>query len=144
LYLRSYNLDLFMVDRPTGRMVIDPSETHVRAGLNLRDYDLSIVNRFDDRIYFATPSGMIVCLREAAQPQPRPHRDPKSLPFGYVPPEGIKLTPPVAPAAEPGAEPAPAAGEEAAPAAEKEAAPREAAPAENEATPKAAPGNPPG
>ena len=28
-----------------------------RAGLNLRDYDLDIVNRFNDRIYFATVVG---------------------------------------------------------------------------------------
>ena len=30
LYLRSYNLDLFVIDRVTGRMVIDPSESHLR------------------------------------------------------------------------------------------------------------------
>ena len=58
IYLRSYNLDLFVVDRATGRMVVDPSESHLRAGLNLREYDLDIVNRFNDRIYFATRSGI--------------------------------------------------------------------------------------
>jgi outer membrane protein assembly factor BamB len=42
IYLRSYNLDLFVVDRATGRMVIDPSETHLRAGLNLRDFDFGV------------------------------------------------------------------------------------------------------
>src|SRR5262249_48817097 len=52
VYLRSYNLDLFVVDRATGRIVSDPSETHLRAGLNLREYDLDIVNRFNDRLYF--------------------------------------------------------------------------------------------
>ena len=35
----------------------DPSETHLRAGLNLREYDLDIVNRFNDRMYFAHPFG---------------------------------------------------------------------------------------
>ena len=104
VYLRSENLDLFLVDRATGRMVVDPSETHLRAGLNLREYDLDIVNRFDDRIFFATRSGMILCLRELGQTQPRLLRDPKAPPFGYIPPEGIKLTPPTPPAAEPGAE----------------------------------------
>ena len=103
LYLRSYNLDLFVMDRKTGRMLVDPGETHIRAGLNLRDYDLDIVNRFNDRLYFATSSGMIVCLRETGHPQPRLLKDPKALPFGYVPPEGLKPTPPPAPAAEPGA-----------------------------------------
>jgi len=110
VYLRSYDLDLFTVDRQTGRMLVDPGESHLRAGLNLREYDLAVVNRHNDRMYFATRSGMIVCLREAGLPQPRPLRDAKALPFGYVPPEGIKpTTPPVAPTATPeaGAEPAP-------------------------------------
>jgi hypothetical protein len=120
LFLRSYNLDLFLIDRKTGRILVDPGETFLRAGLNLREYDLDVVNRFNDRLYFATSSGLLVCLREAGQPQPRLLRDPKARPFGYIPPEGIKETPPPAPAAEPGAQPKnePAApGGEAAPAA---------------------------
>ena len=113
IYLRSYNLDLFIVDRKTGRVLVDPGETLLRAGLNLREYELNIVNRFNDRLYFATPSGLIVCLREAGQVHPRPLKDPKAHPFGYVPPEGINATPPAAPcerspsprpAAEPGEE----------------------------------------
>ena len=123
LYLRSYNLDLFVIDRATGRMVTDPSESHLRAGLNLREYDLDIVNRFNDRVIFGTSSGLIVALREIGQPLPRLLRDPKLPPFGYVPPDGLKqTTPPVVPAAdsEPGA-----AGAEAAPAGNKEAAPKE-------------------
>jgi outer membrane protein assembly factor BamB len=108
IYLRSYNNDLFAVDRATGRMVIDPSASHLRAGLNLREYDQDITNRFNDRLYFATSSGMILCLREVGQPQPRPLKDPKAPPFGYVPPEGLKQTPPTPPSAtgvEPGAQP---------------------------------------
>jgi outer membrane protein assembly factor BamB len=112
LYLRSYNRDLFLVDRKTGRTLVDPGETHVRAGLNLREYGLDIVNRFNDRIYFATSSGMIVCLREESQAVPRLLKDPKALPFGYIPPEGIKQTLPATPTAEP-AEPAAPAGEDA-------------------------------
>jgi outer membrane protein assembly factor BamB len=97
VYLRSADLDLFAVDRKTGRTVAGPAETHQRAGLNLRDYDLNIVNRFNDRLFFATGSGMVICLREAGQVQPRPLKDPKALPLGYVPPEGIKVTPPAPP-----------------------------------------------
>jgi outer membrane protein assembly factor BamB len=124
LYLRSYNLDLFMMDRKTGRMLVDPGETFLRAGLKLREYDLDIVNRFNDRMYFATSSGMIVCMREKGQVTPRLLRDPKAPPFGFVPPEGLKPTPPPPPAAEPGAEPkegvpAPGAEEPAAPAAKE-------------------------
>ena len=114
-------------------MLVDPGETHVRAGLNLREFDLDIVNRFNDRMYFATSSGLIVCLRETGHPQPRLLRDPNSLPFGYVPPEGVKETPPPAPAAEgaqpkdaPGAEEAPAAAEKDKAAADKEKDPADA------------------
>jgi outer membrane protein assembly factor BamB len=131
IYLRSYNLDLFAVDRATGRMVVDPSESYLRAGVNLRDYDLNIVNRFNDRLYFATRCGLILALRETAVPQPILLRDPKQLPFGYIPPEGLQQTPPPAPAAEPGAAP------DAQPGAEGEPAPKnEAEPApKNEAEP---------
>jgi hypothetical protein len=117
LYLRSYNLDLFVVDRATGRMVVDPAGSHLRAGLNLREHDLSIVNPFNDRMYFATRCGLILAIREIGQAQPHLLRDPKQPPFGYIPPEGLQLTPPAPPAAEPGAAPEgqPAAGQEPAP-----------------------------
>ena len=101
IYLRSYNLDLFVIDRATGKTLADPGETHVRAGLNLRDYDLNVVNRFNDRMYYATNSGMIVALREPTQVQPRLLRNPKALPFGYIPPDGLKGAPPEHPVAEP-------------------------------------------
>ncbi len=94
LYLRSYNLDLFIIDRKTGRVLVDPGETLLRAGLDLREFDLNIINRFNDRLYFATPSGLIVCIRESGQVNPRSLVDPKAKPFGYVPPEGIKPPPP--------------------------------------------------
>ena len=72
-----------------------------------------MLNRFDDRMYFATDSGMVVCLREIGATQPDLLRDPKALPFGYIPPEGIKKTPPPVPEgdtpAAPGAEPKDAA-----------------------------------
>ena len=48
----------------------------------------------------APNSGMIVSLRELGSTAPQLLRDPKALPFGYVPPEGLKPTPPRAPAAE--------------------------------------------
>jgi outer membrane protein assembly factor BamB len=109
IYLRSWAHDLIMVDRGTGQVVADSQATHQRAGVNLREYGLSMLNRFDDRMYFATDSGMVVCVRETGATQPRPLRDPKALPFGYIPPEGIKKTPPPIPdaetPAEPGAEP---------------------------------------
>jgi outer membrane protein assembly factor BamB len=111
IYLKSLDNDLFIVDRVTGQMVADPRSTYERAGLNLRCFDYNPTNRFNDRLYFATTSGTIVALREAGALTPKPHRDPKALPFGYIPPEGISLTPkppvPEVPAA-PGAETPPA------------------------------------
>ncbi len=125
IYLRSYNLDLFTIDRATGRMVVDPSESHLRAGVNLREYPMNIVNRFDDRMHYATPSGLILTLRESGLPQPSLLRDPRESPFGYIPPEGLPQTPTPTPAAEPAATPdaaQPDAGAaEGEPAAKKEA-----------------------
>ena len=80
----------FIIDRKTGRVLVDPGETLLRAGLDLREFELNIINRFNDRLYFATPSGLIVCIRESGQVNPRPLVDPTAKRFGYAPPEGIK------------------------------------------------------
>jgi outer membrane protein assembly factor BamB len=109
VYLESHDDDLFIIDRGTGRMVASPADTFVRAGLNLRSYTLGPTNRLDDRLCFATSSGLIICLREIGQPQPRLLRDPKEKPFGHIPPEGIDTNPHPAPEAAP-AEGAPAEG----------------------------------
>jgi outer membrane protein assembly factor BamB len=145
LYLRSWAFDLYLIDRETGKVLADPAATLQRAGLNLHELRLSFLNRFDDRMYFASDSGMVVCLRELGATQPRLLRDPKALPFGYIPPEGIKKTPPNVPAAdnaiETSLEPKEAAPKDAEP---KEETPPPAAPsrarkpAAKSATPKAA------
>lgn len=84
----------------TGKVVYDPTTTLKRCGINLRSYELGPTNRFDDRLYFGTTHGLIICLREIGQIAPRPIRDPKAKPFGYVPPEGY-------PEVEPGTTPDP-------------------------------------
>jgi outer membrane protein assembly factor BamB len=88
VYLESHDDDLFVVDRESGKIVYDPATTFQRAGINLRDFTLGPTNRFDDRLYFGTTHGLVVCVREIAQVTPRLIRDPKEKPFGYVPPEG--------------------------------------------------------
>ncbi len=144
IYLRSWNNDLYVIDRASGQVLADPAATNQRAGLNLREFGLSMLNRFDDRIYFATDSGMIICLREMGATQPRLLRDPKALPFGFIPPEGIKPTPPPVPAAETPAEPkekeeaAKPPAEEVEKPAPKAAAPKAAAPRAGTAKAKAA------
>jgi outer membrane protein assembly factor BamB len=99
IYLRSWSNDLTIIDRATGQILADPAATMQRAGLNLREHNLSMLNRYDDRLYFGTASGVVVCLREIGATQPKLLRDPKALPFGYIPPEGIRPTPPPSPAA---------------------------------------------
>ena len=88
IYLESHDEDLFVVDRASGKIVYDPATTYQRSGINLRGYDLGPTNRFDDRLYFGTTHGLIICVREIAQIKPRLIRDPKAKPFGYIPPEG--------------------------------------------------------
>jgi len=152
LYLRSWNNDLYVIDRASGQVLADPAATKQRAGLNLRGFGLSMLNRFDDRLYFGTDSGMVLCLRESGATQPRLLRDPQALPFGYIPPEGIKPTPPPVPAAETPAEPKEkedAAKEQATPPADEmeKPAPKAAAPkaaARKAATAKTKSANPPG
>jgi outer membrane protein assembly factor BamB len=135
IYLESHDEDLFVIDRATGQIVADPRATFERIGLNLRPYEFGLTNRQNDRLYFATASGLILALREVGQTTPRLLRDPKALPFGTIPKEGVSPTPPLAPPAEP----APAPGEEKpAPAEEKEKPPaeeKEKPPAPAEAVP---------
>jgi outer membrane protein assembly factor BamB len=108
VYLRSQDNDLLVVARDSGKLLLDAAATYSRAGLNLREFSLSFPERYDDRLYLATPSGVLLCLREIGQTSPAPLRDPNAKPFGYVPPEGIREFPnPFEEApAEPGAEPA--------------------------------------
>jgi outer membrane protein assembly factor BamB len=134
IYLRSFHNDLYVIDRAAGKVLADPSSTFRRAGLKLREYGLSMLNRFDDRLYFGTDSGMVVCLREMGSNQPYLLRDPKALPFGYIPPEGIAPNRAGAPATD-----TPAATE-----AERkdDAAKEEAKPAEDKDKPAPEPNNP--
>ena len=105
VYLESHDEDLFVVDRETGKVVYDPVTTLQRSGINLRNFSLGPTNRFDDRLYFGTSNGLVICLRELAQVTPRLIRDPKEKPFGYIPPEGYPdvLNPPAIPTATPAA-----------------------------------------
>lgn len=93
VYLLSQDNDLMVVARDSGKMLLDPAATHQRAGLNLRDFTLTFPGRQDDRIILATPSGVIVCLREVGATEPKLLRAPDAKPFGYIPPEGIKELP---------------------------------------------------
>ena len=88
IYLESHDDDLFVVDRQSGKIIFDPLTTYQRSGINLRTYSLGPTNRLDDRLYFGTNNGLLLCLREINQLTPRMIRDPNMKPFGYIPPEG--------------------------------------------------------
>ena len=112
VYLESFDGDLFIVDRGTGEILADPRATAQRAGLNLREFTVALTNNLNDRLYMASPSGLVVCLRELGQLQPRVLRDAKLPPFGTIPPEGAlpgTTPPPAAPPA--GESPAPDAAQ---------------------------------
>jgi outer membrane protein assembly factor BamB len=89
LYLETQFTDLMILDRATGAVIASPAASRDRAGLDLRDFSLSFPNYYDDRLYFCTPSGLLVCLREAGKTEPTPLRDPKMPPFGSIPDEEI-------------------------------------------------------
>ncbi len=102
IYLESHDDDLFVVDRQSGKIIFDPLTTFQRSGINLRNYTLGPTNRLDDRLYFGTSSGLLLCLREINQLKPRMIRDPNLKPFGYIPPEGYPdPTAPASPAPTP-------------------------------------------
>ncbi len=88
VYLESHDDDLFVVDRQTGKIIFDPLTTLQRSGINLRSYTLGPTNRLDDRLYFGSTNGLLLCLREINQQAPRMLRDPKAKPFGFIPDEG--------------------------------------------------------
>jgi outer membrane protein assembly factor BamB len=94
IYLLSENRDLYVIDRATGTTLLDPIATRQRAGVDLRKLNQTFTNSYNDRMYLGTNSGLIVCIREIGQIQPLLLKDPKALPFGYVPPEGLKLPKP--------------------------------------------------
>jgi outer membrane protein assembly factor BamB len=112
VYLRSEHGDLIVVDRKTGALLFDANATRDRAGLNLRDFTVVKTNRLNDRIYLASPTGVLICLREVGRTRPLLVRHPSAIPFGHA----------TAPTARPGldARPKPEAGESAKPDADAE------------------------
>ncbi len=113
LYLETEDQDLIIVDRSSGQILANARATHELAGLNLREFTLGFPNYQDDRLYFCTPTGLLVCLREAGRTSPVMLRDPSWPPFGTIPENGLLTDEDLIPT--PGA-PAAAGVEEAAPA----------------------------
>jgi outer membrane protein assembly factor BamB len=89
LYMEDEIGDLMVLDRKTGKVLVSTRDTKERAGLNLRPFVLHFPNYYDDRIYYSTTTGLMVCLREIGQTTPVTLRDPKLAPFGTIPKEGL-------------------------------------------------------
>lgn len=89
VYLLSEDNDLIVVARDSGKVVLDPAATYQRARVDLREFTLSFPERFDDRLFLATSSGVLLCLREVGATTPQLLYDPNAKPFAFVPPEGI-------------------------------------------------------
>lgn len=88
VYLRTREGDLMIADRSDGRVIADARATRERSGLNLREYNLALTNRVDDRLYYGTASGALICIRELGATRPYLLRDLKAPIFGYIPAEG--------------------------------------------------------
>ena len=76
---------MIVIDRQTGAMLSNARATRERAGLDIRQYSLAQTNRRNDRIYLATPTGVVLCLREIGRTHPLPLRDLTLPPFGTLP-----------------------------------------------------------
>ncbi|MEO6808647.1 MAG: PQQ-binding-like beta-propeller repeat protein [Isosphaeraceae bacterium] len=104
VYLATAFNDLFVLNRANGAVVSTPRQTFELAGLDLREYALTVINNHNDRLYMATPSGSLLSLREAGQLVPYDIRDPKRPTFGVIPttaPRTIPAVEPMPAAAEP-------------------------------------------
>ena len=87
IYGRDRNGSLFILNRDDGSVLRTPSEILRSVGLDLRPFQLAVVNSENDRLYLATPTGLVICLREITNLQPRPLRSPSERPFGFI--EGV-------------------------------------------------------
>lgn len=87
LYFLSKSNSLFIVDRASGKILADSKTMLSQYGLDLRQLTLHWTNSVTDRIYLASPSGLVVCLHEQGLSEPYFLRSTKSVPFGYIPRE---------------------------------------------------------
>ena len=87
VYGRDRNGSLFILNREDGSVLRTPSEILRSVGLDLRPFKEAVINSENDRIYLATPTGLVICLREITNLQPRPLRAAADKPFGFI--EGV-------------------------------------------------------
>ncbi len=108
LYGINWAGELVIVDRKNGTILENGRTTRETKGLDLRSFKMSLTNSANDRLYFVTPSGSLIALREIDQVSAAPLRDLSQPSFGFIPPEGYTDPGSAVPApatATPGAEP---------------------------------------
>jgi outer membrane protein assembly factor BamB len=89
VYLTNLDNRLIILDRQSGQLLADVRDSAQRAGFDSSHLPLFFTNHLNDRLYFASPSGVVVCLREIGRIQPTPLRDPGLPPFGTIPVDGF-------------------------------------------------------
>ncbi len=67
---------IYARNRPGDLVILDARSGGRLATLQLNNIDLTLVNTMNDRIYLATRSGLIQCLREVESERPEPHNWP--------------------------------------------------------------------
>jgi outer membrane protein assembly factor BamB len=84
VYLESHDRDLFIVDRQTGTTIASPRAVRER-GVDVREFTVTPTNHLTGRIYLASTSGLLICLREVGRIKPFALKDPKAREFGWLP-----------------------------------------------------------
>jgi outer membrane protein assembly factor BamB len=80
-FLAASNDSLYAADALGNVIVLSRRDGAMSGVLQLRDFSVRVSNDRTDRIFLATPTGVIVCLRERAQEFPLFHKYPDRRPI---------------------------------------------------------------
>jgi hypothetical protein len=64
---------IFAADRHNVVQVLRRKNGGVLGSLPLKDFSVSPINQFNDRLYMASPEGLVLCLHEISSPEPYLH-----------------------------------------------------------------------
>ena len=87
---------VFALDRRGRMLVIDAVRGSTLSTMDVSAFSLPVTNHVNDRVYLASNSGLLLCLRDRTKVAPDPLRDPpaaKKDPADGPPPEAPKVEP---------------------------------------------------
>ncbi|QDU64406.1 outer membrane biogenesis protein BamB [Planctomycetes bacterium Pan216] len=64
---------VFAYDRAGDLAILSREDGRTIGTLPLADFTVPVDNQHNDRLYMATPDGVVICLRESARPEPHLH-----------------------------------------------------------------------